>query len=108
VHSARRRPRGRPPRSQPRPADIVAPYLLTALIDRPPRLIYLSSGDHYIGRASVTGTGWTGRTSGPYPDSKLFVTTLAAAVARIWPEVFSNAVDPGRVPTKMDGPGAPR
>jgi hypothetical protein len=30
-----------------------------------------------------------------YSDSKLFVTTLAAAVARRWPEVLSNAVDPG-------------
>ena len=45
--------------------------------------------------------------SGSYSDSKLFVTTLAAAVARLWPDVFSNAVDPGWVPTKMGGPGAP-
>jgi len=42
-----------------------------------------------------------------YSDSKLFVTTLAAAVARMWPDVFSNAVDPGWVPTRMGGPGAP-
>jgi hypothetical protein len=28
-------------------------------------------------------------------------------VARIWTDVFSNAVDPGWVPTKMGGPGAP-
>jgi len=34
------------------------------------------------------------------------VTTLAMAVARIWTDVFSNAVDPGWVPTKMGGPGA--
>jgi NAD(P)-dependent dehydrogenase (short-subunit alcohol dehydrogenase family) len=90
------------------PVNIVAPYLLTALIDRPHRLVYLSSGSHYGGRADVTGVDWSGqRKTGSYSDSKLFVTTLAVAVARIWPDVYSNAVDPGWVPTKMGGPGAP-
>lgn len=86
--------------------NIVAPYVLTALIDRPQRLVYLSSGEHRSGRTSLTGIDWSG-TTGSYPDSKLFVTTLAAAVARKWPDVLSNAVDPGWVPTKMGGPGAP-
>ena len=90
------------------PVNVVAPYLLTALIHRPKRLVYLSSGMHRSGRASLTGMDWSGRhRTGSYSDSKLFVTTLAAAVARIWPEVFSNAVDPGWVPTRMGGPGAP-
>ena len=90
------------------PVNIVAPYLLTALIDRPQRLVYLSSGSHYSGRAQVTGVDWSGqRKTGSYSDSKLFVTTLAVAVARIWPDVYSNAVDPGWVPTKMGGAGAP-
>jgi NAD(P)-dependent dehydrogenase (short-subunit alcohol dehydrogenase family) len=89
------------------PVNIVAPYLLTALIDRPQRMIYLSSGAHRSGRPSLAGVDWSGRTTGSYSDSKLFVTTLAAAVARIWADVFSNAVDPGWVPTKMGGPGAP-
>jgi NAD(P)-dependent dehydrogenase (short-subunit alcohol dehydrogenase family) len=90
------------------PVNVVAPYLLTALIDRPQRLIYLSSSMHRGGRASLTGMDWAGHhTTGSYSDSKLFVTTLAIAVARIWPDLFSNAVDPGWVPTKMGGPGAP-
>ena len=89
------------------PVNIVAPYLLTALIDRPRRLVYLSSGDHRRGRARLTGIDWSGRTTGSYPDSKLFVTTLAAALARLWPDVMTNAVDPGWVPTRMGGPGAP-
>jgi NAD(P)-dependent dehydrogenase (short-subunit alcohol dehydrogenase family) len=90
------------------PVNVVAPYLLTALISRPQRLVYLSSGMHRGGRADVTGLDWSGRRgTGTYSDSKLFVTTLAFAVARIWPEVYSNAVDPGWVPTKMGGPGAP-
>jgi NAD(P)-dependent dehydrogenase (short-subunit alcohol dehydrogenase family) len=89
------------------PVNIVAPYLLTALIDRPQRLVYLSSGAHRSGRASLDGIDWRGRTTGSYSDSKLFVTTLTFAVARLWPDVFSNAVDPGWVPTRMGGPGAP-
>jgi NAD(P)-dependent dehydrogenase (short-subunit alcohol dehydrogenase family) len=89
------------------PVNVVAPYVLTALIDRPQRLIYLSSGAHRSGRPRLHAVDWRGRTSGSYPDSKLFVTALAVAVGRIWPDVFSNAVDPGWVPTRMGGPGAP-
>lgn len=90
------------------PVNVVAPYLLTALIERPRRLIYLSSSMHQGGRARLAGMDWSGqRTTGSYSDSKLLVTTLAIAVARIWPDVLSNAVDPGWVPTKMGGPGAP-
>ena len=74
---------------------------------RPQRLVYLSSGSHYSGRPSLASVDWSGRQAGSYSDSKLFVTTLAAAVARLWPDVFSNAVDPGWVPTRMGGPGAP-
>jgi NAD(P)-dependent dehydrogenase (short-subunit alcohol dehydrogenase family) len=89
------------------PVNIVAPYLLTALIERPQRLVYLSSGAHRSGRANPEGIDWGDRTTGSYSDSKLFVTTVAVAVARLWPDVFSNAVDPGWVPTRMGGPGAP-
>src|SRR3954454_5137437 len=72
------------------PVNVVAPYLLTALIHRPQRLIYLSSSEHRRGRPDVAGIDWSGHRSRSYPDSKLFVTTLAAAVARLWPDVFSN------------------
>ncbi|TDC22045.1 SDR family NAD(P)-dependent oxidoreductase [Streptomyces sp. 8K308] len=90
------------------PVNVVAPYLLTALIDRPARLVYLSSGMHRGGRTELDGLDWSGaRETGSYSDTKLLVTTLAAAVARRWPDVLSNAVDPGWVPTRMGGPGAP-
>ncbi len=90
------------------PVNVVAPYLLTALIRRPERLIYLSSGMHLGGRADVDAMDWSGqRSTGSYSDSKLLVTTLAMAVARRWQDVFSNAVNPGWVPTKMGGSGAP-
>jgi NAD(P)-dependent dehydrogenase (short-subunit alcohol dehydrogenase family) len=90
------------------PVNVVAPYLLTALIQRPRRLIYLSSGMHHGGRDTLAGLDWSGtRPTGSYSDSKLFVATLALAVARLWPDVHSNAVDPGWVPTRMGGLGAP-
>jgi NAD(P)-dependent dehydrogenase (short-subunit alcohol dehydrogenase family) len=90
------------------PVNVVAPYLLTALIDRPQRLIYLSSGMHRGGRSDLSGMDWSGgRATGSYSDSKLFVTALALAVARLRPDVLSNAVDPGWVPTRMGGAGAP-
>lgn len=88
--------------------NVVAPYVLTALIHRPERLVYLSSGMHRGGRATLAGIDGSEPVSKvSYSDSKLFVTALAFAVARVWPEVFSNAVDPGWVPTKMGGPNAP-
>jgi len=93
--------------TQVMPINIIAPYLLTALIDPPQRLVYLSSGSHYSGRPSLASVDWSGRQAGSYSNSKLFVTTLAAAIARLWPDVFSNAVDPGWVPTRMGGPRAP-
>jgi len=90
------------------PVNVAAPYVLTASMQRPDRLVYLSSGMHRGGRPVLAGVDWSGRTArGSYSDSKLFVTTLAAAVARLWPQVLSNAVDPGWVPTRMGGPSAP-
>jgi NAD(P)-dependent dehydrogenase (short-subunit alcohol dehydrogenase family) len=89
------------------PVNVVAPYVLTALVDRPQRLVYVSSGAQRSGRARLAGVDWSGGRAGSYSDSKLFVTTLAVAVAARWPEVYSNAVDPGWVPTRMGGPGAP-
>jgi NAD(P)-dependent dehydrogenase (short-subunit alcohol dehydrogenase family) len=90
--------------------NVLAPYLLTALIPRPRRLIYLSSGMHLGGQPGLDDLQferrrWSG--SGPYSDSKLLDVVLAFAVARRWPGGLSNAVDPGWVPTRMGGPGAP-
>ena len=90
--------------------NTLAPYTLTKLIERPERLVYLSSGMHRGGEPSLHDIDWVERswdTNQAYSDSKLFVTALAMAVARKWPEVLSSAVDPGWVPTRMGGPGAP-
>jgi NAD(P)-dependent dehydrogenase (short-subunit alcohol dehydrogenase family) len=90
--------------------NTLAPYMLTALIERPDRLVYLSSGMHRDGEGSLRDIGWVERHWEPsraYSESKLHVAALACALARRWPDVLSNAVDPGWVPTKMGGPGAP-
>ncbi|TMD90232.1 MAG: SDR family NAD(P)-dependent oxidoreductase [Chloroflexi bacterium] len=90
--------------------NVLAPYLLTALLERPKRLVYLSSGLHRGGDAAMTDLQWKRRRwSGwqAYSDSKLFDAVLALAMARRWPAVLSNAVDPGWVATKMGGRGAP-
>ena len=90
------------------PVNVVAPYVLTAEMHRPGRLIYLSSDMHYGGRPDLAGIDWNGsRATRSYSDSKLFVTTLMAAVARLWPDVMAHAVDPGWVPTRMGGSSAP-
>jgi NAD(P)-dependent dehydrogenase (short-subunit alcohol dehydrogenase family) len=89
------------------PVNVIAPYLFTALLPGPRRLVYLSSSSHYGGRPSTAHVDWRGQRPGSYDDSKLFVTTLMAAVSRLRPDVLSNAVDPGWVPTRMGGPGAP-
>lgn len=90
--------------------NTLAPYILTALIKRPKRLVYLSSGLHQNGDASLKDLAWEQRPwqgQQAYSDTKLHDVLLAFAIARLWPEVLSNALEPGWVPTKMGGPGAP-
>jgi len=90
--------------------NVLAPYILTALIERPRRLVYLSSGMHRGASADLSDITWEHRswnTTAAYSESKLHDVLLAFAFARYWPEVFSNAVDPGWVPTRMGGPSAP-
>jgi NAD(P)-dependent dehydrogenase (short-subunit alcohol dehydrogenase family) len=83
--------------------NTLAPYILTARMRAPHRLVYLSSSMHRSGSTKLRGVA-TGRVS--YEDSKLYVTALSAAIANRWPEACSHAVDPGWVPTRMGGPGA--
>ena len=90
--------------------NVLAPYILTALIERPDRLIYVSSGMHLGASGNLRDIDWTERAwnaSEAYSESKLHVSALSASVARHWPNLLSNSVDPGWVPTKMGGAGAP-
>ena len=90
--------------------NVLAPYILTALIDRPKRLVYLSSGMHRGADPHLDDLLWIKRPwrgSEAYAESKLHDVLLAFAIARRWPDVRSNALEPGWVPTRMGGPGAP-
>ncbi len=90
--------------------NVLAPYVLTALVERPSRLVYQSSGMHRGADASLDDVEWRKRRwdgAAAYSESKLYDVLLAFGVARRWPSVLSNAVDPGWVATKMGGPGAP-
>lgn len=90
--------------------NVVAPYLLTALMTPSDRLVFLSSGTHRSGDADLADLQWKQRRWvgwQAYADSKLWDVVLAFAVARRRPEVLSNVVEPGWVPTKMGGPDAP-
>jgi NAD(P)-dependent dehydrogenase (short-subunit alcohol dehydrogenase family) len=90
--------------------NVLAPYILTALIERPRRLVYLSSGMHRGVHLRLDDLLWTKRSwsgSSAYAESKLCDVLLAFAVARRWKDVKSNALEPGWVATKMGGPSAP-
>jgi len=89
--------------------NTIAPYILTARIQKPKRLVYLSSGLHQQGDASLKDLTWEQRSwqaLQAYSDTKLHDVLLAFAVARRWPDVMSNALEPGWVATKMGGPNA--
>lgn len=89
------------------PVNVVAPYILTASIQGPTRVIYLSSSMHRAGTTDIAGADWGGsKKTLSYSDSKLLVTVLMAAAARRRPGTVSSAVDPGWVPTKMGGNSA--
>ena len=90
--------------------NTLSAYILTALIERPKRLVYLSSGMHHGADANLDDILWQQRRwngSQAYAESKLHDAMLAFAIARRWPDVLSNSLEPGWVPTKMGGPGAP-
>jgi NAD(P)-dependent dehydrogenase (short-subunit alcohol dehydrogenase family) len=90
--------------------NTLAPYILTMRIRRPKRLVYVSSGMHRGAHAHLEDLTWRARpwnASSAYAESKLHDVILAFAVARMWPDVLSNALEPGWVPTKMGGAGAP-
>src|SRR3712207_5492817 len=89
--------------------NVLAPYVLTCLLPRPERLVYLTSGLESAGTVRLDDLQWASRPwdgMQAYSDSKLYDVMLAFAVARRWPGVVSNAVDPGWIRTRMGGAGA--
>jgi len=89
--------------------NTLAPYILTGLIRKAKRLVYLNSGMHRSGDPILEDLTWSARAwsgSSANADSKLHDAIPAFAVARKWPDVLSNALEPGLVATKM-GRGFP-
>lgn len=89
--------------------NVLAPYVLTALMTTPFRLVYLSSGMHLGGDPDLddlqgSRRRWNG--SQAYSDTKLHDVLLALGLARRWSAVRSNAVSPGWVQTRMGGSSA--
>jgi NAD(P)-dependent dehydrogenase (short-subunit alcohol dehydrogenase family) len=89
--------------------NVLAPYVLTAVMPVPPRLVYLTSGLEAAGRVRLDDLQWDRRAWAgmqAYSDSKLYDVMLTFAIVRRWPQVRANAVDPGWIKTKLGGPGA--
>jgi NAD(P)-dependent dehydrogenase (short-subunit alcohol dehydrogenase family) len=89
--------------------NTIAPYILTALISRAQRLVRLSSIFDQKGDPSLkdlTCRKRSGQGEQAYTDTKLPDVLLDFAVARCWPGVLSNALEPGLARTKMGGAGA--
>ena len=92
--------------------NVMAPYILTCLMEKPKRLVFLSSDSHYSGDGSVNDLTWSDRgekgwnDTRAYGDSKLYNNMLANAFARRWPDVISSSFHPGWIATKMGGRAA--
>ncbi|WP_408095567.1 SDR family NAD(P)-dependent oxidoreductase [Peredibacter sp. HCB2-198] len=90
--------------------NVLTPYLLSKLLARPERMVFVSSGMHRSGEFNLEDPQWKNRMwnyTQAYSDSKLFDVMLTKWFARKWPGTFVNAIDPGWVPTRMGGAGAP-
>jgi NAD(P)-dependent dehydrogenase (short-subunit alcohol dehydrogenase family) len=92
--------------------NLVAPYILAALIKPPKRLIFVASVLHHEARTDLKDIFWLERGEQEwndfqaYCDSKFHVVLLVKAMARR----FKNSVialHPGYVPTKLAGKDAP-
>lgn len=85
--------------------NVLAPYILTCLIQKPKRLVYVSSSMHLGGKPKLDCFK-TNIERINYSDSKLHLLLLCKFVARQWTDVYVNGINPGWVPTKMGGSSA--
>ena len=89
--------------------NVVAPYVLTALMPVSPRMIYLTSGLEADGVWTPEDLQWSTREWNgmqAYSDSKLHDSMLAVEVAARHPESVVSVVDPGWIQTQLGGPDA--
>jgi NAD(P)-dependent dehydrogenase (short-subunit alcohol dehydrogenase family) len=92
--------------------NVLAPYILSCLLKKPKRLVFIASILHREANTSVKDIFWFKRGEKEfqdfpaYCDSKLHVMLLAKAVARRFNGTSVTAVHPGYVATKLGGQGA--
>jgi NAD(P)-dependent dehydrogenase (short-subunit alcohol dehydrogenase family) len=90
-----------------------APYILTCLMHKPKKLVYLSSGLHSGGDPSLKDAAWQERgeqgwnDGQAYANSKMHNIMFAKIIARRWKDVQATSMDPGWQPTRMGGRSAP-
>lgn len=94
--------------------NLVAPYLLAALIKPPKRLIFVASVLHHEAKTDLKDIFWLEREEQwndfqAYCDSKFHVVLLANAMARRLKNKNTSVISlhPGYVPTKLAGKDAP-
>lgn len=85
--------------------NVLAPYILTALIDKPKQLIYIGSNMHPQGIFDFEKIVLKKEVD--YSTSKLLILMMGLAVSRYYKDVCVNVVDPGWVKTKMANYNAP-
>jgi NAD(P)-dependent dehydrogenase (short-subunit alcohol dehydrogenase family) len=91
--------------------NVIAPYILSCLLKRPKRLIFIASVLHREANTNVKDIFWLERGEedfqdfSAYCDSKFHVMLLANAVARRFKCTSVTAVHPGYVATKLGGQG---
>lgn len=89
--------------------NAVAPYVLTALIPPPERLVYVGSDSIRNTLLDLddiqSGAAWD--QGAAYGRSKIALTALGLYVARHWLSQLVNVVHPGWVRSKMSGEAAP-
>ncbi|PUE64840.1 SDR family NAD(P)-dependent oxidoreductase [Arcobacter lacus] len=83
--------------------NVLAPYILTALINKPKKLIYIGSNMHPQGKIDLEKL----HLGVDYSTSKLLILMLSFSISKLWSDVYVNTVDPGWVKTKMANYNAP-
>ena len=83
--------------------NALALYLLTALIHRPDRLIYLSSGLHHAGTGSLADIAWTERRWDAAQAIPRQAVRDRARALRALGRTYSATPSIQLVPTKMGG-----
>ena len=90
--------------------NVIAPYVLTAQMELPRRMIFLTSSVEANSKWVPEDLQWNQRKwkgMQAYAETKLHDLMLALEIAARYPQVISNAVDPGWIKTAMGGPSAP-